>query len=285
MSISTHIPEVFGTGDVTVSFEFFPPKNEAMEERLWDSIHTLAHFKPEFVSVTYGAGGSTQAKTAAIVEDIKAKTSLDPASHLTCVGATKDSIADLMARYKKNGINRIIALRGDLPESESYSKELPYAANLVAFLKDIGGFDISVAGYPETHPKAKSPETDLKHLKEKVDAGASRVITQFCFSASTYLNFQERAQSIGINKPIVPGIMPIYNFPQIKRFASMCGAVIPDWLDETFKDKTEDEMPAIGTAIAANIVKELYEAGNRQFHFYTLNRAEAAAAICRLLGR
>jgi methylenetetrahydrofolate reductase (NADPH) len=277
-------------GDIEVSFEFFPPKSEAMAETLWSSIQTLAPLGPRFVSVTYGAGGSTRERTHATVERILTETPLTPAAHLTCVGATRDEIDSIARDYWQLGVRHIVALRGDSPEPGT--KYRPHrdgyrdATELVAGLKAVAPFDISVAAYPETHPDSSTRAFDLDNLKRKVDAGASRAITQFFVSPDCFFRFRDEAAAAGIAAEIVPGILPVSNVAQTRRFAEMCGASIPAWLNGLFEGL--DDLPAarqlIAATVAAELCGQLYAGGVRHFHFYTLNRAELSYAICHLLG-
>ena len=277
-------------GDIDVSFEFFPPKTDTMAETLWRSIETLAPLNPRFVSVTYGAGGSTRERTHATVERIVKETSLTPAAHLTCVGATRDEIDAVAKAYWDAGVRHIVALRGDPPEvGQAYSPHpggYANAAELVAGLKSVAPFEISVAAYPEVHPDSDCPESDLDNLLRKIDAGADRAITQFFFSADCFLRFRDRVAAIRPGIEIVPGILPVTNVATTRRFAGQCGAAIPEWLDRLFEGL--DELPAARQLVAATIAGELcgqlYAGGVRHFHFYTLNRAELAYAICHLLG-
>jgi methylenetetrahydrofolate reductase (NADPH) len=277
-------------GDIEVSFEFFPPKTEKMEETLWESIKTLEPLQPRFVSVTYGAGGSTRERTHATVERILKETSLTPAAHLTCVGAARDEVDEVARGYWDAGVRHIVALRGDPPEPGSKFQPHPQgyrdAADLVAGLKEVAPFDISVAAYPEVHPDSSSRGFDLENLKRKVDAGADRAITQFFFSADRFFRFREEAAAAAIDAEIVPGILPVSNVATTRRFAQTCGAKIPQWLDELFEGL--DDLPAarqlIAATVAAELCGQLYAGGVRHFHFYTLNRAELSYAICHLLG-
>jgi methylenetetrahydrofolate reductase (NADPH) len=277
-------------GDIAVSFEFFPPKTEKMAETLWESIKTLAPLQPRFVSVTYGAGGSTRERTHATVERILDETVLTPAAHLTCVGATRDEIDAIARDYWGLGVRHIVALRGDPPDVgakfEPHPQGYANAAELVAGLKEIAPFDISVAGYPEIHPDSADRTTDIDNLKRKIDAGADRAITQFFFSADCFLRFRDAAAAAGIDVEIVPGILPVSNVATTRRFAQSCGACIPDWLDSMFEGL--DDLPAarqlIAATVAAELCGQLYAGGVRHFHFYTLNRAELSYAICHLLG-
>jgi len=277
-------------GDIAVSFEFFPPKTEKMADTLWESILTLAPLGPRFVSVTYGAGGSTRERTHATVERILKETDLTPAAHLTCVGASRDEVDAVAHDYWELGVRHIVALRGDPPEAGQGFQPHPDgyrdAAELVAGLKAVAPFDISVACYPECHPEAASAPADIEHLKRKIDAGGNRAITQFFFSADCFFDFRERVAAAGLDIEIVPGILPVTNVAQARRFAGQCGAAIPDWLDGVFEGL--DERPAarqlVAATVAAELCGQLYSGGVRHFHFYTLNRAELAFAICHLLG-
>ncbi len=282
---------LLGDGDINVSFEFFPPKTEKMEEALWASIRRLEPLRPKFVSVTYGAGGSTRERTHNTVARLAKETALVPAAHLTCVAATKGEVNEVASAYKVAGVKHIVALRGD-PSEGVGTKYTPHAggyanaAELVAGLKDVGGFEISVAGYPEKHPESANLAADLDNLKAKVDAGASRVITQFFFDNAHYLRFLEAARAKGIWAPIVPGIVPIHNFKQVAGFAGRCGATIPSWMARRFDGIESDVQTThlVAAAVAAEQVMDLVDQGIRQFHFYTLNRADLVYAICHLLG-
>jgi methylenetetrahydrofolate reductase (NADPH) len=277
-------------GDIAVSFEFFPPKTEKMAETLWESIQTLAPLEPRFVSVTYGAGGSTRERTHATVERILKETPLTPAAHLTCVGASKGEVDEVAREYWDMGVRNIVALRGDPPEPGAKYQPHPQgyrdAAELVSGLKKVAPFDISVAAYPECHPDSSTREFDLENLKRKIDAGADRAITQFFFSADCFLRFRDAAAAAGIDIEIVPGILPVSNVATTRRFAQTCGASIPKWLDELFEGL--DDLPSarqlIAATVAAELCGQLYAGGVRCFHFYTLNRAELSYAICHLLG-
>jgi len=277
-------------GDIAVSFEFFPPKTDAMNETLWQSIETLAPLKPRFVSVTYGAGGSTRERTHATVERIVNETDLTPAAHLTCVGATREEIDEVARSYWEAGVRHIVALRGDPPEQgqryQPHREGYANAAELVAGLKAVAPFEISVAAYPEVHPDADCAESDLENLLRKIDAGADRAITQFFFSADRFLRFRDKLAAIRPDVEVVPGILPVSNVATTRRFAGQCGAAIPAWMDDLFEGL--DELPAARQLVAATIASELcgqlYAGGVRHFHFYTLNRAELAYAICHLLG-
>jgi methylenetetrahydrofolate reductase (NADPH) len=277
-------------GDISVSFEFFPPKTEKMGETLWESIQTLEPLNPRFVSVTYGAGGSTRERTHATVERILNETDLTPAAHLTCVGASRDEVDEVARAYWDSGVRNVVALRGDPPEPGSKYQPHPDgyrdAADLVAGLKTVAPFDISVAAYPEIHPDSSSRRFDLENLKRKIDAGADRAISQFFFSPDCFLRFRDEAAAAGIDIEIVPGILPVSNVATTRRFAQTCGAVIPDWLDDLFEglDNLPSARQLIAATVAAELCGQLYAGGVRCFHFYTLNRAELSYAICHLLG-
>jgi len=278
------------SGKVGVSFEFFPPSTEKMEQTLWNSVERLAPLAPDFVSVTYGAGGSTRERTHSLVSRIQKEKGVTAAAHLTCVAANRDEVTAVAKNYWAEGIRHIVALRGDPPEGqatyEPHPDGFPFAVDLVSALKKIADFDISVAAYPEIHPEALSAEADLDNLKRKIDAGASRAITQFYFNASTYLRFRDRVTAAGITVPIIPGILPVTNFKQVKKFASMCGASVPDWMADLFVGLDDD--PGTRQLVAATVVAEhcrvLQSEGVDKFHFYTLNRADLAYAICHILG-
>jgi len=285
LSVAAPLP-----ADVQVSFEFFPPKTEQMEQSLWACVQRLATLQPAFVSVTYGAGGSTRERTHATVVRIREETALEPAAHLTCVAATRDEVDEVARHYWQAGIRHIVALRGDPPEGASRYLPHPggyaYAADLVAGLKRIADFRISVAAYPETHPEAMSARADLDNLKRKVDAGAAQAITQFFFDVDHFFRFRDRAVAAGIDLPIVPGILPVTNFNQVRRFAGLCGASIPRWMGELFDglDGDAETRRLVAAALACDQCRALHAGGVRQFHFYTLNRADLAYAICHVLG-
>ena len=277
-------------GDIDVSFEFFPPKSETMAETLWQSIETLAPLRPRFVSVTYGAGGSTRERTHATVKRIVEETPLTAAAHLTCVDASREEVDAVARSYWDAGVRHLVALRGDPPQAGHAFTPHPQgyasAAELVAGLRQVADFDISVACYPEVHPEADCPESDVDNLLRKLDSGASRTISQFFFSADCFLRFRDRVSALRPGIEIVPGILPVTNVAQARRFAGQCGASIPAWMDDIFEGL--DELPAarqlIAATIAAELCGQLYAGGVRHFHFYTLNRAELAYAICHLLG-
>lgn len=273
-----------------ISFEFFPPKTPAAAERLWSAIRDLESLQPAFVSVTYGAGGSTRERTHATVRRILHETDLTPAAHLTCMGASRAEIEQIAHDYWQEGVRHLVALRGDPPgEDAAYALQpdgFGSAAELVPALRQVGDFDISVAGYPEVHPDAASARADIEYLRRKVDAGASRVITQFCFDDAQILRFRDRARAAGISVPIVPGVLPIANFNQVARFARSCGAGIPAWLEQRFAglDPESTEHQMVAAALAANQCQRLLTEGFDQFHFYTMNRAPLPRAVCRALG-
>jgi methylenetetrahydrofolate reductase (NADPH) len=283
--MSEHTPN-----PVQVSFEFFPPNSEKMEATLWQSVERLKGLAPRFVSVTYGADGSTRARTHNAVQRIVNETDLTAAPHLTCVGASRGEIDDIAREYWDMGVRHLVALRGDPPKgSEGYEAHpdgYPYAADLVAGLRRVADFDISVAAYPEVHPEAPNPLFDLDNLKRKLDAGASRAITQFFFDIGVFLRFRDLAAAAGIGAPIVPGILPITRFPQLLRFAQMCGASVPDWLRDRFDglDDDRETRRMIAASVAIEQVQRLQAEGIKEFHFYTLNRSELTFAICHALG-
>ena len=272
-----------------LSFEFFPPKTAALEAQLWTCIHRLERLRPRFVSVTYGAGGSTQARTHATVARIVSETSLTPAAHLTCVGATRAEVDAVARSYWEAGVRHIVALRGDPPPGTAYAPHpdgYPYAADLVAGLKRVADFEITVAAYPEIHPSAESAAADLDNLKRKLDAGATRAITQYFFDGNIFLRFIDRCLAAGITAPIVPGIMPVSNFTQAAKFSAMCGTSVPDWLGHLFVGLDEDAETRrmVATVVAAEQVRLLQANGVDEFHFYTLNRPDLTYAIAHILG-
>lgn len=282
---------LLGDGEIEVSFEFFPPKTPAMEETLWASIHRLEPMHPEFVSVTYGAGGSTRERTHNTVSRLVKETDMKPAAHLTCVDATKDEVNEVARAYWDAGVRHIVALRGD-PPSGAGERYVPTpggyanAAELTKGLKEIAPFEISVAGYPEMHPDSSNLDADLENLKAKVDNGADRIITQFVFDQDIYLRFLERVRAAGIWVPVTPGIIPIHNFPQVSNFARKTGATIPAWLERRFEglEKDPGTTHLVAAAMATEQVMHLADNGVKQFHFYTLNRADLVYAICHMLG-
>ena len=276
-------------GDIGVSFEFFPPKSDRMEEQLWAAFETLAPLAPKFASVTYGAGGSTRERTHATVARIVRESAISPAAHLTCVEASRGEIAEVAEAYWDAGVRHIVALRGDVPGGGAFRAHpdgYASADELVAGLRRIADFDVSVAAYPEMHPEAACAKTDLDHLKRKLDAGASRAITQFFFSPDAFLRFRDAAAAAGISAPILPGILPVSNVSQTLRMADMCGTAIPAWMIDLF-DGLDDHPAArqlVAATVAAEMCRRLYAGGVRDFHFYTLNRAELSYAICHMLG-
>ncbi|WP_394116211.1 methylenetetrahydrofolate reductase [NAD(P)H] [Xanthobacter lutulentifluminis] len=276
---------------VSVSFEFFPPKTEEMEKTLWSSIARLAPLSPAFVSVTYGAGGSTRERTHATVERIVKETDLHPAAHLTCVAASRDEIDEVIRSYKTAGVKHIVALRGDPVTGvgtryEPHPDGYPYACDLVEGIRRIGDFEVSVSAYPEKHPESASLDADIDHLKAKVDAGATRAITQFFFENDVYFRYLDKVRARGIDIPIVPGILPVTNFKQASNFATRTGASVPAWLLKRFEglDDDPETRKLIAAAVAAEQVTDLVDRGVTDIHFYTLNRADLVYAICHLLG-
>lgn len=272
------------SGQINVSFEFFPPRTSEMEDTLWQSIDRLSSLKPKFVSVTYGANSGERDRTHSIIKGIKDRTGLDAAPHLTCIDASPAQLRDIATDYWNSGIRHIVALRGDLPPGGG--KPEMYATDLVTLLKEVGDFDISVAAYPEVHPEAKSAQADLINLKRKIDAGANRAITQFFFDVESYLRFRDRCVSTGIDVEIVPGILPVSNFKQLQRFATMTNVRVPSWMTRMFEglDDDPETRKMVGANIAMDMVKILSREGVKDFHFYTLNRAEMSYAICHTLG-
>src|SRR5690242_7879281 len=274
-----------------VSFEFFPPKTAEMEQSLWECVSRLAPLKPNFVSVTYGAGGSTRERTHATVKRILAETALVPAAHLTCVAATRDDIDAVIRAYCEAGVRHIVALRGD-PTGGVGERYAPHpggylhAADLVAGIRRIADVEVSVSAYPEKHPDSPSVEADIDMLKAKVDAGATRAMTQFFFENDLYFRYLERVRARGIDVPVTPGILPVQNFKQAKAFAQRTGASVPDWLAARFEGLDDDPATRklIAAAIAAEQVLDLVDRGVSDFHFYTMNRADLVYAICHLLG-
>ncbi|MEW5728653.1 MAG: methylenetetrahydrofolate reductase [Pseudomonadota bacterium] len=275
---------------VSVSFEFFPPKTEKMQESLWECVKRLEPLAPKFVSVTYGAGGSTRERTHDTVVRIARETALKPAAHLTCVGHSRGEVDDIARRYWDEGIRHIVALRGDMPDNSGRYEPTPggyaYAVDLVKGLRRIADFEISVAAYPEMHPDAPSAAFDLDNLKAKVDAGATRAITQYFFDVDVYRRFVDRARAAGITVPIVPGILPVTNFAQVKKFSAACGAGVPQWMADLFEglDDDPDTRRLVAATVAAEQCRALAADGVDEFHFYTLNRADLAYAISHILG-
>ncbi len=285
----TALAQHFSSSPPTVSFEFFPPKTPEMEQKLWQSITQLAPLSPSFVSVTYGAGGSTRERTHSTVRRIVQETSLKPAAHLTCVDASRAEVDEVARAYWEAGVRHIVALRGDpstggeyIPHPEGYT----YSSQLVAGLKKIADFEISVAAFPEKHPNSASFDADIDYLKQKIDAGATRAITQYFFDVEHYFRFIERVRASGVTIPIVPGILPVGNVAQVKKFSAMCGASVPAWLEQLFDGLDADPATRnlVAVTVAAEQCRRLVEFGCDHLHFYTLNRADLSAAICRLLG-
>lgn len=276
--------------DINVSFEFFPPKSEKMEEALWTSVRKLAPLNPSMVSVTYGAGGSTRERTHSTIARMLKETDLTPAAHLTCVAASRGAIDDIAREYWDMGVRHIVALRGDMPTMGAAYAPDPdgyiNAADLVGGLKKIGDFHLSVAAYPESHPDSANQQADIDNLKRKIDAGADQAITQYFFDVDMYFRFMDKVLAAGITVPIIPGIMPMTNFSQAKNFSAMCGTSIPKWLEKLFEGL--DERPEVRHQVAATVAAEqcmrLYQGGVKNFHFYTLNRSELTTTICHFLG-
>lgn len=270
--------------NINVSFEFFPPSSEKMEETLWNSVHRLKNLKPKFVSVTYGANSGERDRTHSIIKEIKAETGLVAAPHLTCIDASREELIQIADDYWANGIHNIVALRGDIPSGGG--KPEMYASDLVELLKARHDFDISVAAFPEVHPEAKSAQADLLNLKRKVDAGANRAITQFFFDVESYLRFRDRCVAAGIDVEIVPGILPVSNFKQASRFAAQNAVKVPGWMKKQFEGLDDDPTTRqlVGASHAIDMVRILSREGVKDFHFYTLNRAEMTYALCHTLG-
>ncbi len=286
-------PRLFGSAPghkLNISFEFFPPKNEEMEKTLWASVERLAPLAPRFVSVTYGAGGTTRERTHATVKRLVQETKLKPAAHLTCVSATREEIDDVVRGYWAAGVRHIVALRGDPPAGAAKYAPHPggyaYANDLIAGIKKIGDFEISVGAYPEKHPDSPDAEKDIDFLKAKLDAGATRAITQYFFDAEVYLRYRDKVAARGITAEIVPGILPVTNFAQVVKFSKMCGASVPAWLAHLFEglDGDPDTRRLVAAMVAAEQCRRLQEHGVDAFHFYTLNRADLAYSICHILG-
>lgn len=278
-------------GRIRVSFEFFPPKNAEMEAALWDAIRKLAPLSPHFVSVTYGAGGSTRERTHATVRRILDESPLTPAAHLTCVDATREEVDEVIRDYAAAGVRHIVALRGD-PTAGVGAAYAPHpggyanAADLVSGIRRIADFEVSVSAYPEKHPDSRSVDADIDMLQAKVDAGANRAITQFFFDNDLYFRYLDRVLARGIDVPVVPGILPVQNFKQARNFAERCGTSVPQWLAERFEGLDEDvaTRKLVAAAVAAEQVFDLVDRGITDFHFYTMNRADLVYAICHLLG-
>ena len=272
-----------------VSFEFFPPNTPEASEKLWESIQKLAPLNPDFVSVTYGAGGSTRERTHDTVAKILKETTLKPAAHLTCVGSTKADIHSILERYKALGVSHLVALRGDIPKNQSPQEALrdyQNASDLIQDIHAVGGFDVSVAGYPEGHPEAVALDVDIDFLKAKVDLGVHSIMTQFFFEAETFLRFRDRCHQKGITVPLLPGILPISNVQQTLKFAKMCGAKLPQRLVDLFEglDEDPDTRRLIASSEAIKLCEDLQREGVQDFHFYTLNRSDLVYGICHALG-
>lgn len=278
-------------GDIDVSFEFFPPKTEKMEETLWASVTRLKDYNPRFVSVTYGAGGTTRERTHRTVTRILEETHLKPAAHLTCVGASKADVDAVIEDYWDAGVRHVVALRGDPEEGDGTFKAHPQgyesSVDLITSIRKRHDFEVSVGCYPEMHPEAESMDADIDFLKRKIDAGATQAISQFFFESDVYFRFLDKAHAAGITVPILPGILPVTNFKQLKRFAGACGANVPSWMEHLFEGL--DDEPATRNLVAASLAAEqcrrLYAGGIRDFHFYTLNRADLAYSLCHMLGK
>ncbi|QPG05963.1 methylenetetrahydrofolate reductase [Salinimonas marina] len=271
--------------DINVSFEFFPPKSEKMEQTLWKSVERLAPLKPSYMSVTYGANSGERDRTHEVVKRIHQQTGIAAAPHLTCVDASRDELKQIAQDYWDSGIRRIVALRGDLPPG--MEKTEMYASQLVTLLKEVADFEVSVAAYPEKHPEAANPQADLLNLKRKAEAGASEAITQFFFDTSTFLRFRDRAAATGIELDIVPGILPVTNYQTLLKFAEFANVHVPGWMHKMFDGLAEDDQTTrnlLGANIAMEQVKVLAKEGVKHFHFYTLNRSELSYAICHMLG-
>lgn len=271
-------------GDINVSFEFFPPSNQDMENTLWTSVVRLKTLKPKFVSVTYGANSGERDRTHAIVKRIQSETGINAAPHLTCIDATREELKSIARDYWDSGIRHIVALRGDLPENGQ--KTDMYASDLVTLLKKEADFDITVAAYPEVHPEARNAQADLINLRRKIDAGASRAITQFFFDVESYLRFRDRCVAAGIEAEIIPGILPVSNFKQAAKFSKMTQVHIPGWMHDQFSGLEDDPVTRqlLGASNAIDMVRILSREGVKDFHFYTLNRAELTYALCHTLG-
>jgi methylenetetrahydrofolate reductase (NADPH) len=289
VGLSLPVPTVNGE-NLRISFEFFPPKTEQMADTLWQSVKRLEPLGPRFVSVTYGAGGSTRERTHSTVSRINDETSLNAAAHLTCVGATREEVNAVAEQYWEAGIRHIVALRGDAPDDalgyEPHPGGYAYASDLVQGLRNVADFEISVAAYPETHPEATSASDDLDNLKRKLDAGATRAITQYFFDVGVYLDFVDRVRQAGIDVEIVPGILPVTNFAQVRKFSDMCGTTVPGWMERLFDglDDDPDTRRLVAATAAAEQCRLLQAEGVDSFHFYTLNRADLSFAICHILG-
>jgi methylenetetrahydrofolate reductase (NADPH) len=281
-ALNQSLSEVKG---IDVSFEFFPPKTESMEQTLWKSVERLAPLKPSYMSVTYGANSGERDRTHDVVKRIQAETGIQAVPHLTCVDATREELIEIAKDYWQSGIRKIVALRGDLPPG--VEKPQSYASDLVALLKDVADFEIAVAAYPEKHPEAPNSQFDLLNLKRKAEAGATEAISQFFFDAEIFLRFRDRAAAAGIDLDIVPGILPVTNYQTLQRFAGFTNVHVPQWLHKMYEGLDKDDQTTrnlMGANIAMDMVKVLAKEGVRKFHFYTLNRSELSYAICHMLG-
>ncbi|MBU3002202.1 MAG: methylenetetrahydrofolate reductase [Paraglaciecola sp.] len=281
-ALNQSLSEVQG---IDVSFEFFPPKTESMEQTLWKSVERLAPLKPSYMSVTYGANSGERDRTHDVVKRIQAETGIQAVPHLTCVDATREELIEIAKDYWQSGIRKIVALRGDLPDG--VEKPQSYASDLVALLKEVADFEIAVAAYPEKHPEAPNSQFDLLNLKRKADAGATEAISQFFFDAEVFLRFRDRAAATGIDLDIVPGILPVTNYQTLQRFAGFTNVHVPQWLHKMYDGLDKDDQTTrnlMGANIAMDMVKVLAKEGIRKFHFYTLNRSELSYAICHMLG-
>ena len=281
-ALNQSLSEVKG---IDVSFEFFPPKTESMEQTLWKSVERLAPLKPSYMSVTYGANSGERDRTHDVVKRIQAETGIQAVPHLTCVDATREELIEIAKDYWQSGIRKIVALRGDLPDG--VEKPQSYASDLVALLKGVADFEIAVAAYPEKHPEAPNSQFDLLNLKRKADAGATEAISQFFFDAEVFLRFRDRAAATGIDLDIVPGILPVTNYQTLQRFAGFTNVHVPQWLHKMYDGLDKDDQTTrnlMGANIAMDMVKVLAKEGVRKFHFYTLNRSELSYAICHMLG-
>ena len=281
-ALNQSLSEVKG---IDVSFEFFPPKTESMEQTLWKSVERLAPLKPSYMSVTYGANSGERDRTHDVVKRIQAETGIQAVPHLTCVDATREELIEIAKDYWQSGIRKIVALRGDLPAG--VEKPQSYASDLVALLKEVADFEIAVAAYPEKHPEAPNSQFDLLNLKRKADAGATEAISQFFFDAEVFLRFRDRAAATGIDLDIVPGILPVTNYQTLQRFAGFTDVHVPQWLHKMYGGLDKDDQTTrnlMGANIAMDMVKVLAKEGVRKFHFYTLNRSELSYAICHMLG-
>ncbi|MDA9817906.1 methylenetetrahydrofolate reductase [Flavobacteriaceae bacterium] len=276
--------------NINTSFEFFPPKTDEMDQQLWLAINNLKSLKPKFVSVTYGAGGSTRERTHKTIKKILDQTDLNPASHLTCIGASKEEIKEIASDYWQIGVRHIVALRGDRlassPNYQLHPNGYKYASELIYDLKKISNFEISVAGYPEKHPEAPDLKTDIENLKKKVDAGADRIVTQFFFNSDSFFRFVDLCHKERISVPIIPGILPVSNVKQVRQFAKMSGTEIPKWIFDIFDglDEKQEIRKMIAAVFAVEQCRILYQNGVHDFHFYTLNRSDLTRAICHVLG-